>query len=107
MQLTRAQMYSMVGHQAATIQRIALGARKDGKLTDLIIPLSTAKYTSSPVEKLSIHAAIETTHELKSVYSPTHAVNVERPDNKPVVNNSFGHKISLCVDLASKRPVIS
>lgn len=59
--------------------------RKDGKLTDLIIPLSTAKYTSSPVEKLSIKAAIETTHELKNVYSPTHAVNVERPDSKHAV----------------------
>ena len=35
--------------------------RKDQKLTDLIISLSTAKYTSSPVEKLSIEASIETT----------------------------------------------
>ena len=35
LQLTRAQMYSMVGHQPATIQTIALGARKDGKLTGL------------------------------------------------------------------------
>jgi len=34
-QLTRAQMYSMVGHQPATIQTIALGATKDGKLTGL------------------------------------------------------------------------
>jgi xanthine dehydrogenase YagR molybdenum-binding subunit len=34
-QLTRAQMYSMVGHQAATIQRIALAADKDGKLTGI------------------------------------------------------------------------
>src|SRR6185369_12519947 len=59
--------------------------RKDGKLTDLIIPLSTAKYTSSPIEKLSIRAAIETTHELKNVYSPTHAVNIERPDSKHAV----------------------
>src|SRR5262245_15223138 len=59
--------------------------RKDGKLTDLIIPLSTAKYTSSPVEKLSIHAAIETTHELKNVYSPTHSVNIERPDSKHAI----------------------
>jgi xanthine dehydrogenase YagR molybdenum-binding subunit len=31
-QLTRAQMYSMVGHQAATVQTIALGADRDGKL---------------------------------------------------------------------------
>src|SRR5262245_23215129 len=59
--------------------------RKDHQLTDLIIPLSTAKYTSSPVEKLSIEAAIETTQELKSVYSPTHSINVQRPDNKHAV----------------------
>ena len=32
LQLTRAQMYSMVGHQAATSQTIALGADKTGKL---------------------------------------------------------------------------
>jgi xanthine dehydrogenase YagR molybdenum-binding subunit len=34
-QLTRAQMYSMVGHQAATVQTIALGADKGGKLTGI------------------------------------------------------------------------
>ena len=34
-QLTRAQMYSMVGHQAATIQTIGLGADKGGKLTGI------------------------------------------------------------------------
>jgi len=32
-QLTRAQLYSMVGHQPASVQTIALGADKDGKLT--------------------------------------------------------------------------
>ncbi len=35
MQLTRAQMYSMVGHQAATIQTISLGADSNGKLTGI------------------------------------------------------------------------
>ena len=35
LQLTRAQMYSMVGHQAATVQTIALGADRDGKLTGI------------------------------------------------------------------------
>jgi xanthine dehydrogenase YagR molybdenum-binding subunit len=34
-QLTRAQMYSMVGHQPATIQTIELGANKGGKLTGI------------------------------------------------------------------------
>jgi xanthine dehydrogenase YagR molybdenum-binding subunit len=35
LQLSRAQMYSMVGHQAATLQSIALGADRDGKLTGI------------------------------------------------------------------------
>src|SRR5207244_3161102 len=35
LQLTRAQMYSMAGHQAATVQTIALGAEHDGKLTGI------------------------------------------------------------------------
>ncbi|PYV45016.1 MAG: acylaldehyde oxidase [Acidobacteria bacterium] len=34
-QLTRAQLYSMVGHQPATVQTIALGATRDGKLTGI------------------------------------------------------------------------
>ena len=34
-QLTRAQMYSMVGHQPATVQTIALGTDRDGKLTGI------------------------------------------------------------------------
>jgi xanthine dehydrogenase YagR molybdenum-binding subunit len=34
-QLTRAQMYSMVGHQAATVQTVALGALEDGRLTGI------------------------------------------------------------------------
>jgi xanthine dehydrogenase YagR molybdenum-binding subunit len=33
LQLSRAQMYSMAGHQAATVQTIAIGADKDGKLS--------------------------------------------------------------------------
>jgi xanthine dehydrogenase YagR molybdenum-binding subunit len=35
LQLTRAQMYSMVGHQPANVQSIALGAGRDGTLTGI------------------------------------------------------------------------
>jgi xanthine dehydrogenase YagR molybdenum-binding subunit len=34
-QLTRAQMYAMVGHQAAIVQTIALGADRNGKLAGI------------------------------------------------------------------------
>lgn len=56
--------------------------KKTNQLTDLLIPLAAAKYTSQPLEKLSIDASIESTIEIKSVYSPTHTINVQRPDNK-------------------------
>jgi Ca-activated chloride channel family protein len=56
--------------------------RKTNQLTDLLIPLAAAKYTSSPLDKLTIEATIESTIDIKSVYSPTHAINVQRPDAK-------------------------
>ena len=59
--------------------------RKDHALTDFVFPLSTAKYTSHAVEKVSIRATIESSLKIKSVYSPTHSVDVKRSDNKHAV----------------------
>jgi len=54
--------------------------RKDQQLTDFLYPLATAKYTSSALEKLTLQCSIESSTEIKTVYSPTHAVNIQRPD---------------------------
>ena len=54
--------------------------RKQEELTDFLFPLSTAKYTSEAVEKVSIHATIESQEEIKNVYSPSHAIEIKRPD---------------------------
>jgi Ca-activated chloride channel family protein len=59
--------------------------RKDGALTDFLFPLGTAKYTSKPVEKVSINATIESSQEIKSVYSPTHLIDIKRPDKNHAV----------------------
>jgi len=56
--------------------------RKQDGLTDFLFPLSTAKYTSHAVEKISIRVTIESAEEIKNVYSPTHAVKVKRPDDR-------------------------
>ena len=56
--------------------------KKTNQLTDLLIPLAAAKYTSSPLEKLSIDVSIESSLEIKSVYSPTHPIQTQRPDGK-------------------------
>ncbi len=54
-------------------------------LTDFLFPLSTAKYTSGKLDKLAIRVAVESARDIKTVYSPTHAVEVERPDGKHAV----------------------
>lgn len=56
--------------------------RQDHGLTDFLFPLSTARYTSHPVEKLTIELAIEATADIKNVYSPTHTADIKRPDAK-------------------------
>lgn len=59
--------------------------RKNQLLTDYLFPLSTAKYTSHPIEKLAFHVAIESTSDIKSVYSPTHDVSIKRDDDHHAV----------------------
>ncbi len=59
--------------------------KKDGRLTDFLFPLSTAKYTDKPVEKVKVRLAIEASQKLKSIYSPTHEVEIDRNGNKRAV----------------------
>jgi Ca-activated chloride channel homolog len=56
--------------------------RKQEGLTDFLFPLSTAKYTSDAVEKVDIGISIESQDEIKNVYSPTHAIEIKRPDQQ-------------------------
>lgn len=59
--------------------------RRNERLTDFLFPLSTAKYTAHPLERVEFTINLESAQELKSVYSPSHAINVERPDAKHAV----------------------
>jgi len=59
--------------------------RKNYGLTDFIFPLTTAKYTSKPLEKLNIRVAIESGSPIKNVYSATHKVEIDRPDKTHAV----------------------
>jgi Ca-activated chloride channel family protein len=59
--------------------------RKNYGLTDFIFPLSTAKYTCEPLEKLRIRVAVESGTPIKNVYSATHEVKTERSDDKHAV----------------------
>jgi Ca-activated chloride channel family protein len=53
--------------------------RQERQLTDFLFPLSTARFTSQPLEQLNIRVAIDSDSPMKSIYSPTHPVEVQRP----------------------------
>ena len=59
--------------------------RKDHGLTDFIFPLSTAKYTAKPVQKVDVQVTIESGVDIKNVYSPTHPIEIQRPDGKNAI----------------------
>jgi Ca-activated chloride channel homolog len=59
--------------------------RKDRGLTDFLFPLSTARYTSHAIEKIDFQVAIESGIDIKNVYSPTHTVDIKRPDARHAV----------------------
>lgn len=60
-------------------------AKKDSGVTDFIFPLRAAKYTDKPVEKVALNVTVESKHKLKNVYSPSHPMQIERPDDNHVV----------------------
>ena len=60
--------------------------RKDQGLTDFLFPLSTAKYTSHAIEKVNIRLSIDSSVDIKNVYSPTHSVDVKREGRHATVS---------------------
>lgn len=59
--------------------------RQSDGLTDFIFPLSPAKYSSKPVEKIDLRVSIESADDIKNIYSPTHPVEIKRPDEKHAI----------------------
>lgn len=50
----------------------------DNGLVDYAVPLNTAKYSSKPIRSVSVKVELETKRPLKSIYSPSHAVEIKR-----------------------------
>jgi len=68
--------------------------RKIDGLTELLFPLSAAKYTAEPIEKVRLQVNIRSQTKIKNVYSPTHAVKIDRPsDQNALVKFSSSNEI--------------
>jgi Ca-activated chloride channel family protein len=70
------------GAERKVVLRYSQVLERNDRLTEISFPLSTAKFTSKPIEQLSVRVSIESTSKIKNVYSPSHDVAVERRDNK-------------------------
>ncbi len=67
--------------RTVTMKYTQLCKRTDG-LTDFLFPLSTAKYSTKPVEKITVNMVIESADAIRNVYSPTQTLKVEKPTEK-------------------------
>jgi Ca-activated chloride channel family protein len=51
-------------------------------MTEWLFPLRIARYTTKPIEQLSVQVSISSPLAIKSVYSPTHSIAVKKPSAK-------------------------
>lgn len=56
--------------------------KSDSGLVGYTLPLNTAKYCATPIKNFSLKLEVETATPLKTIYSPTHNVEVLRHGNK-------------------------
>lgn len=59
--------------------------RQESGLVEYVYPLNTEKFSAQPVGSVSVKVALSSTHDLQSVYSPSHPVEVRRPDARHAV----------------------
>lgn len=52
----------------------------DSGLIDFRVPISSEKYSSRPIQSLSLNLELESSSPLKTIYSPSHTVDVQRPN---------------------------
>ena len=50
----------------------------DAGLVDYVLPMSAEKFSRAPLKNLSVKVELETRNPLKTIYSPTHAVEIRR-----------------------------
>ena len=72
------------GERQVTLRYTQL-CRRDRDLTELMVPLSAGKLSAKPIEELKIAVRLADVQRIKSVYSPTHGVEVQRPSDYSAV----------------------
>jgi Ca-activated chloride channel family protein len=84
--LLRAKVFPVPAHGD---QKMALSftsiAPRDSALVEYIYPLKTDGKATRTLEKFSIQAILRSQHRIENIYSPTHAISVQRPSDHEAV----------------------
>jgi Ca-activated chloride channel family protein len=80
--LFQTQVFPIPPHAERTVEiRYTQLLKKDSGLVDFILPIGTTKHSNRPVESLGVTVRVEAADEIKTIYSPTHALEIQRSDN--------------------------
>ena len=52
--------------------------KADSGMLDYVLPMNADKYSSKPIKSVSVKVQVETKRPLKTIYSPSHSVEVKR-----------------------------
>jgi Ca-activated chloride channel family protein len=59
--------------------------KRDSGLVELLLPLGMARHHQQSIGSVTVRLALETTEPIKTLFSPTHALEVERTDDRHAV----------------------
>src|SRR5437868_11072271 len=71
------------GEQKVALKYTAV-APQDAGVVEYVYPLKTDGKATRTLEDFAIQATIKSQHAIQNVYSPTHALNVQRPSDREV-----------------------
>ena len=57
----------------------------DNGIYEYVYPLNTEKFSAKPVKSVSVKVELKTNNKIKTIYSPTHSIDVVHKDNKNAV----------------------
>ena len=69
------------GAQRQLVLKYTQVCKRDNQTCEFLFPFSTAKQFGRPVEQVRVDLRITDKNAIRSVYSPTHSIDVKRPDN--------------------------
>jgi Ca-activated chloride channel family protein len=68
------------GDQKLAVSFTSIAEQQDG-LVEYVYPLRTSTKAVAPLEKFTLQATLRAQHALQNIYSPSHAIQVERIDD--------------------------